>query len=449
MAAVSPVVVVALVAAALRVAGNPAPRGCGAENSRPTASRDRIPGMIPRPSIPGGWLLLTILASSVASAAGVAEEVTSFTSRDELELQCILSYPDEGKGPFPGMLLIAGSGLHDADVTLEVSTLEITDGPQTLFKPLASYFSRRGWAVLRCNKRGASFGHVADRPRLLENATLDDLVADARGALRTLHDHPRVDASPLVVLGHSEGTLIATELAASSPEIDLLVLLGSVSRSFKDLIEYQLVDRNLLFLRHAADVDGDGSLTLDELHSLDGNYGLGSVFVLNSSEVLFNSSRPVEGQARVTGFNTQTDRDGDGALHIADEIEPALRREALRFLEMAADGSLGQYWQSLVESPAPSSSIYRVDAPILFVHGALDVQTPVDEPLELIAKLESRNRRNYDILVFPTLGHSLSRPNDFYKGDGGLTILDNLTLNAPRVRTRRLLLDRIESNLAR
>jgi len=380
--------------------------------------------------------------------AGVSEEVLSFTTHDDLEIQCLLSYPDHGRGPFPGMLLIPGSGLHDADVTLDVPTLEITAGTQSLFKPLAQYFSRRGWAVERCNKRGASFGHSADRPRVLDNATLDDLVEDARLALDTLHQHSRVAASPLVVLGHSEGALIATRLAADSPEIDLLVLMGSVDRRFDALIEYQLVDRNLTFLRQAADANGDGSLTLEELDLLDGNFGMGSVYVLNSAPILFSTTRSAAGQVEVRSLNFQTDIDGDGQLHIAREVEPAFRQEAARFLELARDGSLGHYWQSLVRSPAPGAEIHRVQAPILFVHGVLDVQAPVEEPLAMMARLESRNRHDYDVLLFPTLGHSLSKPNDFYVGDGGLTLLDNLTFNAPKLKTRRRLLKRIEANLA-
>ena len=423
--------------------------GCEAEYSLVAVRRDRIPGMAMRSTMWARLLPLFLFPGSAALAAGVSEEVVSFTTHDDLKIQCLLSYPDQGPGPFPGMLLIAGSGLHDADVTLDVSTLQITHGPQSLFKPLARYFSRQGWAVQRCNKRGASFGHTDDRPLVLEGATLDDLVEDARGALETLHGHPRVVASPLVVLGHSEGTLVATRLARNSPEIDLLVLMGSVARRFDALIEYQLVDRNLTFLRQAADANDDGSLTLEELNLLDGNFGLGSVYVLNSAAVLFSSTRSAKGQLEVQGLNNRTDTDGNGRLHIADEIEPALRREAARFLELAGDGSLGRYWHSLVEARAPSTYIHRLNTPILFVHGALDVQTPVYEPLAMMAQLESSSRTDYDVLIFPTLGHSLSKPNDFYKGDGGLTILDNLTLNAPKLKIRRLLLQRIEANLAR
>ena len=254
-------------------------------------------------------------------------------------------------------------------------------------------------------------------------------------------------ARPLVVLGHSEGALIATRLAVSSPEIDLLVLMGSVARRYDALIEYQLVDRNLAFLRQAADGNHDGFLTLAELDRLDGDLGLGSVFVLNSASILFETGRAADGQLEVSGFNKTTDLDGDGRLHLTREIEPAFRREATRFLRLAREGALGEYWQSLISAPAPIAQIDSVRARILFVHGALDVQTPIDEPLALMARLEAKGRDDYDALVFPTLGHSLSRPNDFFKGDGGLTTLDNLTLNAPRPKTRRLLLKSIEANL--
>ena len=392
------------------------------------------------------WFLVL---SSPALAAGVSEEVVSFTTRDNLPIQCILSYPSEAPGPFPGMLLIPGSGLHDADVSLDVPILEITQGPQFLFRSLARYFSRHGWAVQRCNKRGASFDHAEDRPAILENATLEDLTEDARLALVALHGHPRVVASPLVVVGHSEGSLVATRLAQSNPDIDLLVLMGSVARRMDALIEYQLVDRNLDFLRQAADANGDGNLTLDELNLLDGNSGLGSVYVFNSAGILFRFKQSEGGDTVIDGFNTQTDANGNGRLHITREIEPALRREASRFLEMAVDGSLGPYWRSLVNTESPVSQIHRVDTRILFVHGALDVQTPVDEPLALMARLESKGQTKYDVLIFPTLGHSLSPPNDFYRRDGGLTSLDNLTLNAPRAKTRRLLLAQIEANLPR
>jgi dipeptidyl aminopeptidase/acylaminoacyl peptidase len=388
-------------------------------------------------------------AEAELRAVGSSLETDFGVAHDALEIQCILSYPDQPEGRFPAMLLISGSGLHDADVTVDEPTLAITEGPQTLFRPLARQFSRSGWAVMRCNKRGASFGHRADEPHLLAEASLDDLVEDARNALHRLHAHPRARANPLVVFGHSEGAVVASRLALDTPEIDLLVLAGSVARSAGELLEFQLVDRNLRFLRLAADADRDGVLTLAEMSALDGRFGLGSVYVFNSAAVLYRQTHSPESGRMVLGFNSATDLDGDGRLQIDTEIEPALRRESERFLALVTSGDLGRYWQSSLEAEAPVSYIHRIEVPILFVHGELDAQAPLDEPLALIAELQSRGRTSYDLMVIPQAGHSLSAPNDFFHGDDGLSILDNLTLNAPPTAVRRRLLKRIEAILAR
>jgi pimeloyl-ACP methyl ester carboxylesterase len=397
-------------------------------------------------------LLLPVLIAgpgAPASADDFREEQVSFTTHDGLAIQCILSAPDQPDGRFPGMLLLAGSGLHDADLTVDEPTLGITQGRQTLFRPLARQFSRAGWAVLRCNKRGASFQHRDDRPHLLQTASFEDLIEDARSALQTLHGHPRVLASPLVVLGHSEGAAIASRLAEQSPAIDLLVLVGSTARSAGALLEYQLVDRNLQFLRQAADANGDGALTLDELNALDGKSGLGSVYVFNSAAILFQQVPTEDGTLAVQRFNPSTDANNDGRLDIDGEIEPRMRSEVDRFLTLARRGALGRYWQSSLEAEPLVATIQRHETPILFVHGELDVQTPIDEPLALIARLESLGNSSYDLLVFPGVGHSLSEPNDFFAGDEGLSLLDNLTFNAPSSRVRRRLLHRIEAILAR
>jgi hypothetical protein len=90
--------------------------------------------------------------------------------------------------------------------------------------------------------------------------------------------------------------------------------------------------------------------------------------------------------------------------------------------------------------------ISKVRTPILFCQGELDFQTPLTETLDLIEVLESKGR-DYEALLFPKLGHSLSKPNDFFKEDGGLTILDNPTLNAMKRPTMRKILKRVKALL--
>jgi hypothetical protein len=174
---------------------------------------------------------------------------------------------------------------------------------------------------------------------------------------------------------------------------------------------------------------------------------MGSIYVRNSAELLFELVRSPSGIPSVQGLNPITDRNADGQLQISDEIDPALRDAAGRLIALGRTGVLGEYLQSLLKAKPNKSIIHRVNSRVLFVHGALDVQTPLDEALILMAKMESNDRRDYDALFLSGLGHSLSPPNDYFAGDGELSILDNLTLNVPRLDVRRRLLERIEGIL--
>ena len=391
-------------------------------------------------------LVITHFATA-GFAAGLVEEMVSFSTHDGLVLEGVLSYPAERTGPFPGMLLVSGSGLQDADVSVHEPALGITVGLQKHFRDLGRHFSRNGWAVLRYNKRGASFDHIADRPQILQASSLDDLVEDARSGLGELLRHPKVAAEPLVIYAHSEGTMVATRLAAEVDQLDLLVLAGSIAGDYSALLEYQLVDRNIDFFLAAADLDGDGALTLAELNRLDGRYGMGSLYVRNSAELLFDLPSLGTGRRATRSFNPTTDSNADGRLDIRAEIEPALRSAAKRLLAHGRSGILGEYLQSLLLAEPNRSIVAAVGSRILFVHGELDVQTPIDEALILMAELEAAGRSDYAALFLPGLGHSLSRPNDYFLGDGRLSVLDNLTLNSPDRRTRQRLADRIESIL--
>ena len=69
-----------------------------------------------------------------------------------------LTFPAVGKGPFPGVLLIHGSGAFDKNETL---AFVHKNGPKpaTPLWQIAQYLSERGFAVLRYDKRdvGANY----------------------------------------------------------------------------------------------------------------------------------------------------------------------------------------------------------------------------------------------------------------------------------------------------
>ena len=122
-----------------------------------------------------------------------------------------LTYPAVGNGPFPGVLLIHGSGITDKNATLGFIH---KNGPKPLtpFWQIAQYLSERGFAVLRYDKRGVGANNRIDQ-NVWGNATVNDLIRDAEKALNILTLQPEVDPKRISIIGHSEGTIIAPRVA--------------------------------------------------------------------------------------------------------------------------------------------------------------------------------------------------------------------------------------------
>lgn len=138
-----------------------------------------------------------------------------------------------GEGPFPALLLIAGSGPTDRDWNNRL--LPGTNGSGRL---LAEALARRGVVVLRYDKRGT--GETAF-PGELDWA---DYLAEQRGGLALLAARPEVDPGRLYPAGHSEGGVQALRLAEDpgTPPAGL-ILLATPGQPMMETIIEQVRDR--------------------------------------------------------------------------------------------------------------------------------------------------------------------------------------------------------------
>jgi pimeloyl-ACP methyl ester carboxylesterase len=118
----------------------------------------------------------------------------------------------EGEGPFPAVVLIAGSGPHTRNERI------LDHQP---FLVLADDLTRRGVAVLRYDKRGVG-GSIGD----YHAATTRDFADDAEAALALLRARRDIDARKIGLVGHSEGAMIAPMIAAEDPKVAFLALLA-------------------------------------------------------------------------------------------------------------------------------------------------------------------------------------------------------------------------------
>lgn len=134
-----------------------------------------------------------------------------------------------GAGPFPAVVLVAGSGPHDMDETVEGNKP---------FKDLAEGLAKVGIASLRYDKRTFDYpGKVGANPGF----TVDDEVTDdALAALRLLAQQTAVDPQRVFVLGHSLGAEMAPRIAKRDPQLAGAILLAAPARPFLALVAAQL-----------------------------------------------------------------------------------------------------------------------------------------------------------------------------------------------------------------
>lgn len=127
-------------------------------------------------------------------------------------------------GVFPAVLLIAGSGPIDRDGNGKKGKY-----PTNLYKELAAFFTECGFMTLRYDKRG-----TGKRQGDWRDAGLSDLLSDAKAAAAFLQGQPNV--SKVIVCGHSEGTILATDIAATMAIDGCMLLSGGVDNLMEALI---------------------------------------------------------------------------------------------------------------------------------------------------------------------------------------------------------------------
>src|SRR5829696_8852280 len=173
-----------------------------------------------------------------------------------------LTIPAVGNGPFPGVLLEAGSGAIDMNETLSPDSKP--------FWQIAQYLSDRGFVVLRYDKRGVGANSQIIDTNIWGNSTFDDLKNDAEIALGVLTQQPEVDPTKITLIGHSEGTIIAPRIVidqeskTNATTIKNIVLMGSAATTMADLAHYQKVGIVLEYMHQVLDKNGTGSISVEE-----------------------------------------------------------------------------------------------------------------------------------------------------------------------------------------
>jgi pimeloyl-ACP methyl ester carboxylesterase len=343
-----------------------------------------------------------------------------------LKTNAQLTIPAIGNGPFPGVLLITGSGAEDMNSTGGFIRIDNKTGdkiyPSTPFFQIAEYLSERGFATLRYDKRGIGTNHTILDSNVWGNLTINDLEQDANKALAVLTQQPEVDNSKITVLGHSEGTLIAPRVAIANPDkVKNIVLMGAVALNGSEMLDFQTVSLPLLYAKEVLDKDHNGSLSVQEA-SKDVTFQriIGGNLSLILTQNLANGTK-----IQKTEYNPNNDT----YINIENELKPALIEKAKSFFSPSASTvseSSGKctnlegcplYQSSFLALEPNLSTIAKVpsNTSIVILNGENDTQAPVQGAFLLQQKLTEINHPDHIIITYPDLGH------EFYPSSQWLT----------------------------
>jgi hypothetical protein len=281
------------------------------------------------------------------------EEVTYANKAGGNTLAATLTVPP-GKGPFPAVLLIVGSGPHDRDESL------MGHKP---FLVLADYLTRKGIVVLRADKRGEGKS-TGDN----ETATTADYATDAEAGVAYLKTRSEVDPHKIGLVGHSEGGVIAPMAAVADPDVAFIVMMaGSGVEGDQILVEQG---------RLIAEAGGMSKEKAEE-----------------------NAVKQREVLALV-----ETEKD---SAILDKELREKLAADGLPEAQIGATIKIATApWFRYFLTYDPAVTLRKVTCPVLVINGSLDLQVPPAQNLPAIRKaLQDGGNKHFEVDELPGLNH--------------------------------------------
>jgi len=319
-----------------------------------------------------------------------------------------LTYPAVGKGPFPAVLLIHGSGANDKNGTLGF-VHKYGPKPPTPYWQIAQYLSERGFAVLRYDKRGVG-ANLTVNQNVWGNATVNDLIRDTGKALNVLATQPEVDSKRLSLIGHSEGTIIASIIAIDNPaKVKNIILMGTVAHNLRDLLHYQVVFVPETYARQVLDKNHTGLISIQRMAK---DPVLSHIFVPSSVYLTFlrtNDTKVITNYL-INKFGSNTIEPGYG--NIDKQLKPALvnsYKNISTFNQSRCNNVEGcPVWYRSHFRLVPTLNIIgnvSNSTSILLLNGENDTDTPVQQAFLLQQRLTDVNHPDHTLITYPNLGH--------------------------------------------
>ncbi|MEH7177568.1 alpha/beta hydrolase family protein [Neobacillus vireti] len=148
------------------------------------------------------------------------------TIQGQYPLAAALTLPNGRDEKFPLVVMVHGSGPIDRDSNAKGM-------PMNIFKELTELVVAERFASIRYDKRGVG----ASKGDYYEMGVYD-LIDDARAVLEFAKNHPNIDSENVILLGHSEGCIIAPYVYEQVP-VHAMILLAGTAEPLPETTKWQ------------------------------------------------------------------------------------------------------------------------------------------------------------------------------------------------------------------
>jgi len=280
------------------------------------------------------------------------EDVSYENKAQNVTLAATLTIP-RGKGPFPGVVLITGSGPQDRDEALL--------GHQP-FLVLSDYLTRHGIAVLRADDRG-----VGKSTGVFAKGTTADFATDAEAGVAYLKTRPEIDPHKIGLIGHSEGGVIAPMVAARNKDVAFIVMMAGTG------------------------VPGD------QILPAQGE----AIEVANGKSPEEAAKNAANEKEMLTLVETEKD---DAALQ--KELKEKMAGEVPEAQIGLQISQITSVWFRYFLTYDPATALRKVTCPVLAINGSLDMQVLPSQNLPAIRKaLAESGNPHVEVDELPGLNH--------------------------------------------
>jgi pimeloyl-ACP methyl ester carboxylesterase len=356
-------------------------------------------------------VIFTIVLLLALSASSYASEILKVPLSDGETMVGKLSLPASDTEIREIIIYVHGTGPGTYDKRRKVGDKEFN-----YFDLFASEFNKRGVAFFTYNKRGVEGG---TEPPLFEKVDREKYkkvlpsieVKDIGSLIAFLRKDKRLKKAKVVLLGWSEGSIIASMVAEDAKNrVAALMLAGYANDNLRDVIEWQNSGgSSIVNIRAYFDTDHDNSITRAEYES--------------DAKAAANFRTRAFGGAKFE----QLDVNKDDAIDAAD-FGLLNKARYLAILAAIDKGDDDWIWNNYFHVTtawlkehfsleANKTRLPRLNMPIYIFHGEDDGNCPVSGVYDLRVRFDKAGKKNLHEFVFKSHNHDLNYVDWIAKGE--------------------------------